>query len=159
MGSALDIGNGPYDHSAPAHYHIPAPPPPPPPSLPDHSGPLGHSTETMDDEIETYMHYDDRAARWLCLKCNKRGNSRRNRMRDHVAQCLGYKLYLCGGSCGVNSWYESFFFDPWQIPRAKGHLVATWNSKPNKILMIIEIRNGEHAQNGTPNVSLADPGF
>jgi hypothetical protein len=75
----------------------------------------------MDKDIETYMLYEDGTARWLCLNCRNRRNPRKKRMRDHVAECLGYKLYLCGGSCGVASWYEPFSFDPYGqiVSRAK----------------------------------------
>ena len=102
------------------------------------------------------MLYENQAARWQCLKCNNRSNSRRNRMRDHVAQCLGYKLYPCGGSCGMDNWYEPLFDPMWQISSAKDHVVAIWNSKPNRTFTIIEIPNGGHVRNGTPSVFLAN---
>ena len=91
----------------PCSFDIPAPSAL---SLPDGSAPLWYSTEST-DEIATYMRYEEGASRWLCLKCNK-SNPRRNRLRDHVAKCLGYKLYLCGGRCGVGSWYGPLLFDP-----------------------------------------------
>jgi len=76
-------------------------------TLPDQSNSQsGHSARTLEDPLEGYMHHGSEAgvAKWFCLKCNKRSNTRRNRMRDHVAQCLGHNLYLCGGSCGVSNW-------------------------------------------------------
>ena len=76
----------------------------------------------MRSDIQCHMGYDDGAARWLCLKCNDKSNPRWNRMHDHVAKCLGYKLYLCEGGCGVDSWYELFLFNSFgRLSRAKDH--------------------------------------
>jgi len=138
--SVLDTGNKLYEHPVSvSSFDIPVPSP----SLPDESPLLGHATGNT---IETYMRYEAGAARWLCLNCNERSNSRKNRMRDHVAQCLGHKLYLCGGGCGVDSWYEPFSSDPFgSFRELRTIFVAIESSEPIKIFKIIEIHNDERA--------------
>lgn len=100
----------------------------------------------MEEDIGNNMHYEEKVAKWVCDKC-KKCNSRKKRMHDHVALCLGYKLYLCDKSyCGFDNWYESFSFDPfWQISTANECIsVVLENSKPNRTEGIIEIPVGKN---------------
>lgn len=117
---------------------------------PDQSSLSGHSTGTMEGSIETFMRYEAGVARWYCLECNNYSNSRKKRIRDHVAHCLGYKLYSCDGSCEVDNWYEPLLFDPIGRfrPAAKDRFVAASSSEPNRTSKIIKNPNGEYARNG-----------
>ena len=81
---------------------------PPPPSQTDRGSLADQSAETIDEEIDKNMFYDENIAKWRCRKCEK-DNSRKKRMRDHVAHCLGHRLYLCEGSCGDDNWYKPLF--------------------------------------------------
>ena len=88
----------------------------------------------MEEDIRNNMGYEEKVAKWICHKC-KKCNSRKKRMRDHVAYCLGYRLYLCDRSCGFDNWYQPFSFDPfWQISTANDIiLIVLENSRPTKI--------------------------
>lgn len=92
------------------------------------------------------MRYEEKVAKWICEKC-KKCNSRKKRMYDHVAHCLGHKLYLCDRSCGVNNWYKLFSFDPfWQISTANEYIfVVPEISEPNRTEGITRIPNGKNA--------------
>jgi len=59
----------------------------------------------MEEEINKNMHYKEKMGKWFCKNCEK-DNFRKKRMRDHVAHCLGFRLYICDESCGVDDWYE-----------------------------------------------------
>lgn len=92
------------------------------------------------------MRYEEKVAKWICEKC-KKCNSRKKRMHDHVAHCLGHKLYLCDRSCGVNNWYKLFSFDPfWQISTTNEYIfVVPEISEPNRTEGITRIPNGKNA--------------
>src|SRR5258706_16253556 len=78
------------------------PVPPPLPLQPDRGS---HSEQTTEEEINKNMHYKEKMGKWFCKNCEK-DNFRKKRMRDHVAHCLGFRLYICDESCGVDDWYE-----------------------------------------------------
>jgi len=56
-----------------------------------------------DEDIERHMAYDD-GGRWFCTRCNEKSDKRKNRIRDHVAACLGFEMYPCTGGCGTITW-------------------------------------------------------
>lgn len=58
---------------------------------------------TVDEDIERHIGHND-AGRWFCTRCNEKSDKRRNRIRDHVAACLGYEMYPCTGGCGDATW-------------------------------------------------------
>jgi hypothetical protein len=60
-----------------------------------------------DEDIERHIGYTD-AGRWFCTRCNEKSDKRRNRIRDHVAACLGFEIYPCTGECGNATWCVAF---------------------------------------------------
>lgn len=58
---------------------------------------------TVDEDIERHIGHHDGGG-WFCTRCNEKSDKRRNRIRDHVAACLGYEIYPCTGGCGNATW-------------------------------------------------------
>jgi hypothetical protein len=57
----------------------------------------------VDEDIERHIVYNG-GGLWRCTSCNNKTERRRNRIRDHVADCLGHEIYRCTGKCGKATW-------------------------------------------------------
>ena len=62
---------------------------------------------TVQEDIEQHIGQINDGGRWFCTNCNK-SDKRKNRIRDHVAACLGYEFYRCTGECGKATWCVPF---------------------------------------------------
>ena len=107
-----------------------------------------------DEDIERHIGFNDQI-RWFCIRCNEKSGNRRNRIRDHVAVCLGYDIYPCTGGCGNPTWCVALFVD-WasEILDANYNVAVRSNAKRVRIFVSTSTLSAEYAHSGTSDFTL-----
>jgi len=109
----------------------------------------------VEEDIERYISHNIDDGRWFCTHCNKKSDRRRNRIRDHVAACLGYEIYRCTGKCGNAMWYVTLFVGRIRSTlEANISVAAKSNAKRVRIFVSTKSVSIENARSGTSNVLL-----
>ena len=108
----------------------------------------------VDEDIERHIGYDDEI-RWFCIRCNEKSGNRKNRIRDHVAACLGYAIYPCTGGCGNPTWCVALSVD-WasEILDTNYNVAVRSNAKRVRIFVSTSTLSAEYAHSGTSDFTL-----